>query len=145
MPTITVPIEPASIGRLRSKFPAMIEQVINHAAIRARAIMVEETPVGPTGRLSTDIQVIVTKSGLQLKWNAPYAKAVDEGVGPHVMTAPTSGGKDAYRFNIGGAMVFAKKINHPGFYKRQYSRLAGMRVREMLQEELTLALEGMIP
>lgn len=47
-----------------------------------------------------------------IEFQAPYASYVQEGTFPHVITPRR---KKALRFKIDNTVVFAKKVQHPGF------------------------------
>lgn len=62
--------------------------------------------------------------------NANYAAAVHDGTPPHVIR-PKSG--KALKFNMGGRVVFARKVNHPGTAGRPYLKNAAETVIRRLQ------------
>lgn len=144
MVRIVVPLEYEAIGELRRRFPRLLRDAVFRVAVRARDVMRRHTPLGGTGRLSSDVRVMTTEKGLRLHWDAPYASYVEEGAVPHWMTAPTGKGKQAYRFidTRTGELVFAKKVDHPGQKKQPFARPAGEEVRDMLVQEIQRVMAG---
>lgn len=70
-----------------------------------------------TGKLRADIQTKerTVVDGLQLEvgnWHTRYAAAHHNGAKPHVIVPRKPGG--VLRFQVGGKVVFAKRVNHPG-------------------------------
>lgn len=70
-----------------------------------------------TGRLRADIQTKerTVVDGLQLEvgnWGVRYAAAHHNGAKAHVIVPRKPGG--VLRFQVGGKVVFAKRVNHPG-------------------------------
>lgn len=65
-------------------------------------------------RASIEIERSVIRNGLQGRVGSPvrYAAAHHEGARPHAITPRKKGGK--LRFVIGGRVVFASRVNHPG-------------------------------
>lgn len=144
MVRIVVPLEYEAIGELRRRFPRLLREAVFRVAVRARGIMEGETPVGATGSLFRDVRVMTTEKGLRLHWDAPYASYVEEGAVPHWMTAPTGKGKQAYRFidTRTGELTFAKKVDHPGQKAQHFGRKSGIKIRDMLFEEIRRTMAG---
>lgn len=71
-----------------------------------------------TGRLRASIKVEQSrdtagryKTGYSVSANTPYAAFVHEGTRPHVIVPVTA---SVLRFEVGGSVVFARRVNHPG-------------------------------
>lgn len=60
---------------------------------------------------------------------AHYAAPVHEGARPHIIRPRTA---KALRFEIGGRVVFAAMVRHPGMRGRPFLRNAGVRVAATL-------------
>lgn len=54
---------------------------------------------------------------IQVGSNLNYALVHHEGAKPHTMTMPQG---RIMRFNAGGRVVYARRVNHPGFRGRKY-------------------------
>lgn len=59
----------------------------------------------------TGVRVAGTRVTVQAKNTAPHARYVDEGTPAHLIT-PSSA--RVLRFEAGGEIVFARRVNHPG-------------------------------
>lgn len=68
-----------------------------------------------TGKLiqATKHKVIRTRRGhvLRIRNTRPYAKALEHGSKPHLIRPKK---RSALRFSVGGKLVFAKRVMHPG-------------------------------
>ena len=60
-----------------------------------------------------------------VKATARYALYVHEGTRPHTIRPRTA---QALRFEVGGRVVFAKVVRHPGTKARPFLRNAGLRI-----------------
>lgn len=88
-------------------------QVVNRAKVLA--------PVD-TGRLRAAIKGRLVRnwtlrSEYQITVNVDYAEAVHDGTRPHVIRPRNA---QALRFNIGGRIVYAKVVHHPGTRARPF-------------------------
>lgn len=63
---------------------------------------------------------------------ADYALYVHEGTRPHVIRPRRA---KALRFEVGGRVVFAKMVRHPGVRARPFLRNAGVRVARRMAAE----------
>lgn len=103
-------IRGASMRELRTVAP----QVVARAKVLA--------PVD-TGRLRASIGPPQYKRSFTLRpraeigANVAYAKMVHDGTRPHVIRPRT---KQALRFRVGGRVVFAKVVHHPGTRARPF-------------------------
>lgn len=80
-------------------------------AVKARQIV----PV-KSGKLRGSIRVVQARDvkgrytvGYNVEADAPYARYVHDGTRPHVIV-----GNPLLVFQVGGATVFARRVNHPG-------------------------------
>lgn len=88
-------------------------QVVNRAKVLA--------PVD-TGRLRAAIKGRLVRnwtlrSEYQITVNVDYAEAVHDGTRPHIIRPRNA---QALRFNIGGRIVYAKVVHHPGTRARPF-------------------------
>lgn len=113
----------AVVGRqLETFMTAFIRQVVTTAQSTTAPIRtgqmsraIEADPVQRTGmRVDSGVTVRV-----------PYAASVHEGARPHVIRPRFA---RALRFEIGGQVVFARKVNHPGNAANPFLRNAVHRV-----------------
>lgn len=78
------------------------------------------TPVD-TGRLRASGQMRVGRFGSEVRgeveYDAHYARVVHDGTAPHVITPRT---RSALRFTVGGRVVYARRVFHPGTRGRPY-------------------------
>lgn len=78
------------------------------------------TPVD-TGRLRASIHYTISHSGnpsATVYTNVNYAPYVHDGTRPHVIRPRRRGG--ALRFRVGGAIVYAREVHHPGTAARPF-------------------------
>lgn len=88
-------------------------QVVNRAKVLA--------PVD-TGRLRAAIKGRLVRnwtlrSEYQITVNVDYAEAVHDGTRPHIIRPRNA---QALRFNVGGRIVYAKVVHHPGTRARPF-------------------------
>ena len=92
----------------RSELREAARQVVN----RARVLV----PVD-TGRLRSSIRAepprfFSLRGSVTVGSDLEYAAAVNDGSRPHVIRPRRAGG--VLRFNVGGRIVYARYVNHPG-------------------------------
>lgn len=100
-------------GASRSEGEAAARQVVNRAKVLA--------PVD-TGRLRSSIRVERRSFfGLRSRWvigsDVEYAPMVNDGTAPHIIRPKNA---KALRFRMGGRIVFAKVVRHPGTRARPF-------------------------
>lgn len=100
-------------GASRTEGDAAARQVVNRAKVLA--------PVD-TGRLRSSIRVERRSFfGLRSKWtigsDVEYAPMVNDGTRPHLIRPKNA---KALRFRMGGRIVFAKVVRHPGTRARPF-------------------------
>lgn len=86
-----------------------------------------------------NVRVGRNKSRLQLKWSRSYASHIEYGTRAHVIRPRR---KKFLRFRVGGRVVFARKVNHPGTrpYKfgwkasRAAHRVLGQRMQRRMNQ-----------
>jgi hypothetical protein len=70
--------------------------------------------------------------------NLPYAPPLNNGCGPYIIEAVNA---KALAFEVGGVMVFAKRVNHPGQKARHYMELGlqhqKAEIIEAMQDSMT--------
>ena len=103
-------------------------------------ILKEETPVR-TGRLRASTrgqilydgvnQVLSVRQGAQTKGGAFYGRFVREGTELHIIRPRREGGVLA--FEIGGELIFARKVKHPGTRANPYHMRTLERARPQIE------------
>lgn len=83
-------------------------QVVNRAKIL--------TPVD-TGRLRSSIKSNVNGDRATIETNVSYAPYVHDGTRPHIIRPRR---RPALRFRVGGQVVFARVVHHPGTRARPF-------------------------
>lgn len=105
------------VGRSLDVIERRIEDAVEAAAIEgaefARAVGRYQDR---TGRLRSGITAhFISSDGRSVTWEilspAPYSMYVEAGTRPHIIRAKNA---KALRFEIGGRVVFAKQVRHPG-------------------------------
>jgi len=90
-----------------------------------------EAPIR-SGFLRESIATYMTPQGFTVYPSAPYAEAVEKGVGPRTIFPVRA---QVLRFETeAGAIIFAKHVKHPGFPGRWFVRRTAEAVRERLAE-----------
>jgi hypothetical protein len=88
----------------------------------------EETPEGATKNLRESIDAIQTNRGVEVRWTAPYAQAVDQGSSPHwAPIAPLASWTNVKAFNAFSpyqlqASIAKKGTKANGFVARTLAR-----------------------
>ena len=105
------------------KLESNIKQLIQNLAEYAERTMRSEAPER-TGGLKSSIKRKVKGYSAEIGPEAPYSIFVELGTRPHVITPVYA---HALRFEVGGEIVFAKLVHHPGtkpnpFMKRTADR-----------------------
>ena len=100
-------------GESRRELRTSARQVLNRARVLA--------PVR-TGRLRASGRLIESsflglRPKIRVVFTADYAAAVNDGTRPHIIRPRTA---QALRFTIGGRVVFAKVVHHPGTRARPF-------------------------
>jgi phage gpG-like protein len=91
-------------------------QVLNRAKIL--------TPVD-TGRLRASLKMTESGDTVTISTNVAYAEYVHDGTRPHVIRPNR---RQALRFVVGGRVVYAKVVHHPGTRARPFLTRALMEV-----------------
>lgn len=94
--------------------PETMDRKIDRAwPIAVRAVLARARANAPkrTGFMSRSIRAQVQKRSATIISPAPYSLFVEKGTRPHVILPVRA---SVLAFEVGGQMVFAKKVNHPG-------------------------------
>jgi hypothetical protein len=140
-------IDASSLDRLRARLaeaPALVAQQVEAGMQGAVQAVYEEvarrTPVR-TGRLRETLFARVEGGGVTARgvvgFTADYARPVEEGARPHVIRPRRA---KVLRFVVGGRVVFAPIVNHPGsrgaHMLREGAQAAAPRVRRIFSARL---------
>lgn len=105
-----------------------IELVVKKTAERAEELLRERAP-RKTGRMAESVGSTVLGRAAIVGLRASYARFLEFGTRPHEIRPRRA---RALRFSIGGRMIFARRVLHPGIRPRRFVQAAA----EELQEEL---------
>lgn len=107
----------AAHDRFKKLHSEMVEKETADAAEHIEAHVEAHPTFKPrTGNLQRQTKARVINRGgktlvIRAENKAPYANPIESGARPHVIRARKGG---SLRFRVGGRMVFAKAVNHPG-------------------------------
>jgi hypothetical protein len=118
---IEIKLNPSNLAerfaRLQSRLPSQLEnqrkklrQIVLQATKR-------QTPV-KTGALKASLRWVTT-GDTDVLWGIYYGQYVITGTRPHVIEPVNA---KALRFMIGGQVIFAKSVNHPGTKPNDFRR-----------------------
>jgi hypothetical protein len=88
-------------------------------------------PVGETSNLKNSITYQVETDAVKIGSPVDYAPHVELGTKPHVIEAKNA---KALAFKIGGQLIFAKKVNHPGTEPHPFLRPAVLNNKQRIME-----------
>jgi HK97 gp10 family phage protein len=114
----------AALNKTAQQAQTTTHQVLVESANYIKAEMEAKVPVR-TGKLRNSISIQVETDRVIIGPNlqmAPYAGYVEFGTKPHEIRPKNPGGVLA--FKMGGRMVFARKVNHPGTRAQPYVKPA---------------------
>jgi hypothetical protein len=89
-----------------------------------------------SGALRKSIYAQVRGDKATIRARAPYAGFVINGTPPHIIRAKDGG---ALRFQIGGATVFARSVNHPGTKPNDFFSRALQAEQRRIEDEMAEA------
>lgn len=104
------------VDELRRRLsPFRLEQAVTTSLkLVARELTSEvrkRTPEGKTGKLRRTLRILARGDGFVVAFAQPYAGFVEFGTRPHMIFPRKA---KALRFVVGGRVVFAKHVRHPG-------------------------------
>ena len=107
---LTVEINVKGIEEISEEIKRKIERFTDLLLKHTVERLTDKIPVR-TGRMRESVYVEQHASGFKVGIGAPYAVFVEYGTAPH-MIYPVHA--KALRFEVGGEIVFAKSVFHPG-------------------------------
>jgi hypothetical protein len=107
------------------------KQIVPDATERLKDRAVQEAPVR-SGALRKSIYAQVRGDKSTIRARAPYAGFVINGTPPHIIRAKGN----ALRFEIGGRVVFARSVNHPGTKPNDFFSRALEAERKRIEDEM---------
>jgi len=120
--TVAVSIDKEQVKEILGKcglfYPWFSEKFLRRGGERLAELMREKAPVR-TGRLRQSIMVRLEKDKVAVGPTVPYAPYVEYGTKPHIIRPVHA---KALAFEVGGTLVFAKLVHHPGFAGRFFAR-----------------------
>ena len=111
-----------NLGGVETASNAIFKNAMDQSLTAVTNIAKANSPF-KTGKLRRSIHPIM-KNVLegQVSTGTEYAKYVEEGTRPHVIVPKRA---KVLAFKVGGSMVFARRVNHPGFAGRWYMKKSG--------------------
>lgn len=91
-----------------------------------------------SGNLADSIGWLMQEPVVIIGPEAEYAEPVEVGSRPHIIKAKVGG---TLAFEIGGNMVFAKSVQHPGFAGRYYAAQTAEEAPQILADLLSRMIE----
>ena len=110
----------AELARLRGALVTAAERTVADAvgAAKASAIATKLFKDGPNARLRGSIDGKASSLEGKVVADTPYARFVNYGTAPHVIEG------NPLAFRVGGSMVFARRVMHPGTKPRPFMEAA---------------------
>lgn len=99
-------------------YPWFSDKFLRKSGERLAEVMREKAPVR-TGRLRQSITTRIETGKVTVGPTASYAPYVEYGTKPHIIRPVHA---KALAFEVGGSLVFAKLVHHPGFAGRFFAR-----------------------
>lgn len=119
--SVKVSYEVAGLGKVDIHFYRAIRDFVDRTANFCEAKMLEYAPVG-RGKLKESIrQRRIEELKVIVEVGVPYGIYVERGTRPHIIRPVRA---KALRFEIGGQVVFAKFVRHPGTKPQFFVRRA---------------------
>ena len=129
---------PSLLRSLGARRGGLVEHVIRRAAREAEALLREKAP-RRTGRMARSIgSVLLGPDRALVGVGADYAIFVELGTRPHEIRPRRA---RALRFEIGGRIIFATRVLHPGIRPRFFAREAAEELSNRLGQVISGAWE----
>ncbi|MGB9672381.1 MAG: HK97 gp10 family phage protein [Candidatus Norongarragalinales archaeon] len=120
--TVAVSIDQKQVEEILEKcelfYPWFSGKFLRKSGERLAELMRERAPVR-TGRLRQSITVRLETGKVTVGPTVSYAPYVEYGTKPHIIRPVHA---KALAFEVGGTLVFAKLVHHPGFAGRFFAR-----------------------
>jgi len=120
--TVAVTLDRKQLDEILEKcglfYPWFSDKFLRRSGERLAEIMRERAPIR-TGRLRQSIAVRFERDKVAVGPTVPYAPYVEYGTKPHIIHPVHA---KALAFEVGGTLVFAKLVHHPGFAGRFFAR-----------------------
>jgi hypothetical protein len=110
------------------------KQIVPDATERLLTRSKQEAPTR-SGALRKSIYADIRGDKATIRARAPYAGFVISGTPPHIIRAKDG----ALRFEIGGRVVFARSVNHPGTKPNDFFSRALAAEQRRIEDEMTEA------
>ena len=139
------PIDIDQVKRAHATFERENRQAIDWVLERAAAVArkhVEQKSrfvrrKAGKASLKSSMKHRITRPGgaskLTLSWPNPYAKFVEFGTRPHIISARPG---RMLRFTVGGRVLFRKRVMHPGTKPYLFGRRAWIAAHRFVQSEM---------
>lgn len=137
--SIVINIRMKDVKHLEPSFRASIYDALYNASLRIKSELGKLMPVA-SGRLKGSFVAMPTTEGIELRWDAKYAKYVDEGTPAHDIYPKG----EALKFMSPTGIAFAKHVAHPGQIGQHFSTSVGEAAKEIIKEELERAMLNIV-
>ncbi len=127
-----------AVADLRNRFGEAIESAIRKAMSRIYKWAKQIVPID-TGKLLRSLKVFATESGVRIEFSTRYAEWVNYGALPHMIVPQTRDGYLRFK-DASGEWIFRKRVIHPGIKGDYFLEELGETARQILVEEIELAL-----
>lgn len=117
-----------------------VELIVRKAAERAEALLSERAP-RRTGRMIESVGSVVHGRTAIVGLRAHYARFLELGTRPHEIRPRRA---KALRFPLGGRIVFASRVEHPGIRPRRFVRAVAEELVERMGSIFEEAMEHVI-
>lgn len=126
------------------KSPQIVDKELQNATKEAGKLVLqtekEEVPV-KTATLKRSITLDYRPIQVSIYPTVKYALPVHEGSKPHVIIPIR---KQALAFKSGGKMIFAKRVNHPGYKGNRFVERTVSKTSSKINDLFTKCLESII-
>lgn len=120
-----------TVGLFPSVVDAKMEPVLNEATARGFGRMYSLTPV-KTGELRASLfGKVVSKTKVEIGATAGHAAHVEYGTRPHEIRPVRA---SVLRFEIGGRVIYTKRVQHPGTRAQPFVRPAAKLIKSLIPE-----------
>jgi HK97 gp10 family phage protein len=131
-----------AFGQAQVELPGQFQRAMVASVVDIKQTAQDLVPVR-TSQLRTSITEIVHDNPLMgtVSVGQPYGKFVEFGTAPHVIVPRNA---KALAFTVGGKLVFAKKVNHPGTKGKPFMQPAFEQNRQNVLDYFQRAVDSVL-
>jgi HK97 gp10 family phage protein len=132
----------AAFIKAKAEFPKQFRNAMTNSVVKIRTTAQSLVPV-KTGMLKKSITMDISGTPPigKVMVGQPYGKYVEYGTAPHTIVPVRA---KALRFAVGGDIVFAKKVNHPGTKGKPFMEPALENNKGYIQDQFTRAMQAVV-